>query len=154
MNGADKLLRQIDTTLSGNEWPHGMHIIKEMLARCKQPEVLEVIDELMEHVRTMGVSKIFRPDRYPMQVYVHNKGTPRLNIDTIGNGNKLSEVGYRRTTLLIELQRIRNAFLTLFDALANVRLQIEETNMEFDGTHVPKPSAEELAKQNVIGNPA
>ena len=67
-----------------------------------------------------------------------------------GKGKKLSEKGHKRTILLIELQRIKSEFIALFENLALLREEIEATNMESDGSHVPKPSAEERKKQDTF----
>ena len=123
-----------------------------MLARCNDSEVVRVIDELMEYVRTMGVASRFRRDRYAGQGFTNDQANPPMShLDIIhGNGRKLSEVGHKRAVLQAELQLTRTELISVFSRLAALRLDIEVTNMEPDGSHATVPTEEQLAKENVF----
>ncbi len=152
MNGSDRSLVQMGVVLDGSGWPHGDEVVRDVLARCHQSEALQVIDELIEHVRTMGIAPRFRADRFADQLASNEvSDPPRTHLDYVrGGGQKLSEVGHKRECLLVELTRIRDALMQNFGELASLRLNIEATNMEADGTPVPKPSLEELRRRDVL----
>lgn len=152
MSDAPKIPDQFLVTDPLQQWPHGNAVVAEVLERCHQSEALRVIDELIEHARTMGIASRFKQDRYANQLLTSHEADPPLELlDYIfGRGKKLSEVGHKRACLLTELVRIRNALQTVFSRIAFSRLDIEVTNMEGDGTHVPKPSVEALESANIF----
>jgi hypothetical protein len=96
----------------------------------------------------MGIASRFRADRYAGQMFEDRGETPPSGlIDLVyGGGEKLSEKGHKRSCLLIELQAIRERLSDTFSQLARLRLDIEATNMEVDGSHVPQPTEEELRR--------
>ncbi|MFH1444672.1 MAG: hypothetical protein ABIG34_04795 [Candidatus Peregrinibacteria bacterium] len=153
MNGSTKTLAEMGVTVDGTGWPHGDVVTAEVLARCHQSDALEVITELIEHVRTMGIAPHFRADRFVGQACEGDvSAPPRTHLDLLcaPEGKKLSEMGHKRACLLVQLAKIRDDLMKVFHQLASVRLDIEATNMDADGKHVPKPSEVELERLNVF----
>lgn len=152
MNTPDAKLGDGDGKSESLRWPHGDAVIEEILARCHQSEALKVIDELILHVETMGIASRFKRNRYANQALTMHEATPPLGLTDfiVGKGRKLSEVGHKRATLLVELRRIRSELMLVFSRLASIRLEIEVTNMEDDGSHVPMPSAQDRERQNLF----
>lgn len=138
--------------LDGTGWPHGDVVVSEMLEKCKRSEVLDVIDDLIKHVETMGIASRFKQNRYAKQEYAKDQTNPHYEmVDYLfGSAGKLSEKGHKRESLISELKRVRGEISSLFSRLSTIRLDIEATNMEDDGSHVAKPSDEERMKQDIF----
>lgn len=145
-----RTLKDTGIVLEGSGWPHGDVVVRDMFARCHASEVLHVISELIEHVRTMSIASRFREDSYAYKLTTDDELHPPLELIDVhfGSGGKLSEVGHKRAMLLKGLQGIRLDLLLLFQRLMSLRLDVEATNMEDDGSHVPKPSPEALERRN------
>ncbi len=134
-----------------SDWPEGQRIVEELLGRCHQSDALTAIDELIEHVQTMGIAPHFRRDRYVGQAWSGDELNPTLdNIDIVhGKGGKLSEAGHKRVALLIELKQIRNAIGHLFVRLGQARFDIEMANTDLGtGQRVPEPDPETRDKED------
>ncbi|HAS33997.1 hypothetical protein A3J91_00110 [Candidatus Peribacteria bacterium RIFOXYC2_FULL_58_10] len=147
----DKTLQDMGVVLTGTGWPHGDEVVTAMLERCHQSEALNVIAELIAQARTMGISSAFRENRFVRQLSCNAEETPPLEFIDImyGKGQKLSEKGHKRASLLARLEAVRAELMHTFSELSDVRLDMEAANMESDGSHVPQPTEEELRRTNL-----
>ncbi len=134
-------------------WVHGDAVVSDMLERCKASECLKVIDELEEHIRSMGIA-----DRFSRTEYLGQRtralGTPipdAMRMNTIfGQGGQLNEAGHKRGALLRGLSTIRSEILSVFGTLRALRLDIEATNMNDDGTHAATPPKDSLPAGDLL----
>ncbi len=65
-------------------------------------------------------------------------------------GGRLNEAGHKRAALLAALQHVRSSILNAFNDLERVRLDIEATNMNDDGTHATALSHEERFQDDLL----
>lgn len=129
-------------------WPHGDELIVELRKQVMSSQCLQVIDDLVNHVQGMGIAERFRRDKYPGQ-FMH-QAQPAPTTHDIMAGGRLNEAGHKRAALLAALERVRSQILTAFHDLELLRLDIEATNMNDDGTHVPTLSDEQRRVDDLL----
>jgi len=133
-------------------WLHGDTVLNELSQRLHKSEILDVLHEVEDHIATMGIADRFSRQRFAGQLMVDSRPDPQLDrMDiTFGEGEKLNEAGYKRATLLLELQAVRNQLFQVFSRLGILRLDIEATNMNDDGAHVATPSKDTIRAGNLL----
>jgi len=139
-----------DVLQGGSGWPHGNEVLVPMLERIGESECLVVLDELEEHVRTMGIAARFKRDKYAGQLLQDASAFPARDRHDAVAGDKLNEAGHKRSVLLLRIGVVRSQILSAFHELKVLRLDIEATNMEDDGTHVPAPAPEKLREGDFL----
>lgn len=125
------------------KWPRDAEVRAEVASRCNQSEVLKLLKELEERIRTMGIATRYKRDRFAGQLDAVSQVDPPVEFMDMMSlvGGKLNEAGHCRQDLLIRFRRIREALMRNFADLEDLAVCVEVASMNDDGTYQPVPES-------------
>jgi hypothetical protein len=95
---------------------------KNLVEKAANSEAIRIVDELMQEVKSMHISNRFSPTKEPRLSNL--TGPPNLML--VG----LSEAKYKRQTLLIELEKIKDNLISSIAQIENTVMDIEATKID------------------------